>query len=159
MYFSLIKMNFFSRISETSRAQSPLNSFSTWCNMLLTVWVAPFPRSQHCPQVHPYSPFTSSLYSPPLCAQELGAIIIIKVTFFPVMFLVLPWFTIVEGISKISHGIPEFINVKKNSSLSVYTQLFSSHQNKQTLLHVLNFALTKNCDTVNMYVNHIFPRS
>ena len=31
--------------SQTSRAQSPLNLIYTWCNM--SVWVAPFPRSQH----------------------------------------------------------------------------------------------------------------
>ena len=43
-------------------------------------WVVPFPRSQHSPQIPPYSPFTSSLSFPPLRARELVAIIIIALT-------------------------------------------------------------------------------
>ena len=89
--------------SQTCRVQSPLNPFYTWCNMLLTGSAQcqhcqhslvvstgsavltqsavgqQCPRSQHSPQIPPYSPFTSPPFFPPLRARELEAIIIIIV--------------------------------------------------------------------------------
>ena len=64
--------------SQISRAQSPLNLFHTWCNMLLTgLHQSPVVS---IPLLLPskYSYFTSLLSLPPLHARELGAIIIIK---------------------------------------------------------------------------------
>ena len=56
--------------SQTSRAQSPLNPFYTWCNMLLT-------ELPHSPVVSIPLPLLSNspLSFPPLRAQELESII------------------------------------------------------------------------------------
>ena len=58
---------------QTSRAQSPFNSFYIWCNMLLTG----LHHSPPLPFKFFHSPFISFLCFPPLCAQESRAIIII----------------------------------------------------------------------------------
>ena len=69
--------------SQTPRAQSPLNPFYTWCNMLLT-GLHRSPISQHSsssPHIFPYSLFTSSLFFPPsLHTLELEVIIIIIIS-------------------------------------------------------------------------------
>ena len=50
------------------------NPFHPWCNVLLT-GLHHFPRSQHSA-----SPPLKFFHTPPLCARELGAIIIIRDT-------------------------------------------------------------------------------
>ena len=64
---------------QISRAQSPLNPFYTWCNMLLTLFyhspIVSIPLL--LPSNSSILPFTFPLYLPSLRVGELGAIIII----------------------------------------------------------------------------------
>ena len=92
--------------SQASRAQSPLNAFCTWCNMLLTV-VAPLPSFS--PQILLYSPFTSTFFFPPHVHESYGT----------------GNYIVISGSLKVSN-FHRIFDLSKNMYKNIFVNLYST---------------------------------